>query len=131
VQEKLRRMAKAYVDGLFPDDEYQRQRRLLEMELESLLVPEANAAEKAGKLLMDLHQLWAGANLQERRKLLLTMFDAVYFEAKKIKSIVAIRPKPPFRPVFQVAASRAGSDIRINTTPSHSSLAILRHNSGE
>ena len=33
VQEKLRRMAKAYMDRLFPDEEYQRQKRLLEMEL--------------------------------------------------------------------------------------------------
>jgi hypothetical protein len=30
VQEKLRRMAEAYVGGLSPDEEYQRQKRLLE-----------------------------------------------------------------------------------------------------
>ena len=54
VQEKLRRMAKAYVDGLFPDEEYHRQKKLLEMELESLVVPAANAAEEAGKLIMNL-----------------------------------------------------------------------------
>ncbi len=45
------------------------------------------------------------------------MIDAVYFEAKKTKSIVAVRPKPPFRPIFQVAASRAGSDVRIINEP--------------
>jgi hypothetical protein len=33
VIEKQRRMGKAYVDGLFPDGEYQRQKKLLEMEL--------------------------------------------------------------------------------------------------
>ncbi|MDP2954273.1 MAG: recombinase family protein, partial [Chloroflexota bacterium] len=103
VQEKLRRMAKAYVDGLFPDEEYHRQKRLLEMELESLVVPQASAAEEAGKLLQDLPKLWAGANLEERRKLLLAMLDAVYVDAKEEKRIVAIKPKPPFRPVFQVA----------------------------
>jgi hypothetical protein len=47
-------MAKAYIDGLFPDAEYHRQKRLLEMELESLVVPQANAAEEAGRLLQDL-----------------------------------------------------------------------------
>lgn len=51
---KLKRMAKAYIDGLLPEDEYNRQRRLLEMELESLLLPGANAAEEAGKLLLNL-----------------------------------------------------------------------------
>jgi hypothetical protein len=32
-------MAKAYIDGLSPDEEYKRQKRLLEMEFESLVVP--------------------------------------------------------------------------------------------
>ncbi len=34
-----------------------------------------------------------------------------------IKSIIAIKPKPPFKPVFQVAASKEGSDIRILNEP--------------
>ena len=53
------------------------------------------------------------ANEQEKRKLLQTMLDAVYFDTKKTKSIVAIKPKPPFRPIFQVAIRKNGSDIRI------------------
>ncbi len=57
IQEKLRRMAKAYIDGLFPDEEYNRQRRLLEMELESLVVPGVNAAEEAGNLIQNLPDL--------------------------------------------------------------------------
>jgi site-specific DNA recombinase len=117
VQEKLRRMARAYVDGLFPDEEYHRQRRLLEMELESLVVPGVNAAEEAGNLIHNLPGLWAAANLEERRKLLLTMLDAVYVDAKKYKSIVAIKPKPPFVPVFQVAVSKKESPIRILNEP--------------
>jgi len=60
---------------------------------------------------MDLPRLWEKANQEERRKLLLTMLDAVYVDAKKTKSIVAIKPKPPFKPVFQVAASRKYSNI--------------------
>jgi len=117
VQEKLRRMAKAYVDGLFPDEEYHRQKRLLEMELESLVVPQASAAEEAGKLIQDLPKLWAGANLTERRRLLLTMLDAVYVDAKEDKCIVAVKPKPPFRPIFQVATTREGSGIILMNEP--------------
>jgi len=117
VEEKLRRMAKAYVDNLFPDAEYHRQKRLLEMELESLAVPEANAAEEAGRLIQDLPQLLAGATLEERRRLLLTMLDAVYVDAKEEKRIVAIKPKPPFRPVFQVATTREGSGIIMLNEP--------------
>ena len=41
------------------------------------------------------------------------MLDAVYVDVKKTKSIIAIRPKPPFKPIFQVAVSKKESDIRI------------------
>ncbi len=72
-----------------------------------------NAAEEAGKLIQDLPKLWNEANLEEQRKLLLTMLDAVYIDAKQSKSVIAVKPKPPFRPVFEVAAKREGSVIRI------------------
>jgi hypothetical protein len=125
VIEKQRRMGKAYVDGLFPDGEYQRQKKLLEMELESLVVPAANAAEEAGNLINNLKNLWAEASLEEQRKLLLTMLDAIYIDAKKTRSIVAIRPKPPFKPIFQVAVTREGSDIRIINEPIQGSPVFL------
>ncbi|MFC1955773.1 hypothetical protein ACFLWZ_04505 [Chloroflexota bacterium] len=89
------------------------------------MVPQANAAEEAGKLIMNLPRLWNEANLEERRKLLLTMLDAVYVDAKQTKSIVTIKPKPPFKPVFQVAASREGSDIRILNEPLNGSSVFL------
>ncbi len=60
---------------------------------------------------MDVPRLWAGASLEERRKLLLSMLDAVYVDAKEEKRLVAIRPKPPFRPVFQVATARESSGV--------------------
>lgn len=125
IQEKLRRMAKAYCDGLFPDEEYHRQKKLMELELESLIVPAADAAEEAGKLIIDLPKLWAKANLAEQRKLLLTMLDAVYVDAKNHKTIVAIKPKPPFKPIFQVAVTKQGNDIRILNEPYQGSSVFL------
>ena len=108
-------MTKAYIDGLFPDEEYQRQKKLMEME--SLIVPGVDAADEAGKLIMTLRELCAEANLEEHRKLLLTMLDAVYVDAKKTKSIIAIKPKPSFVPIFQVAVTKGGSDILIVNEP--------------
>ena len=83
----------------------------LELELESLVVPQADAAEEAGRLIEKLRELGGEATLQERRKLLLTMLDGVYIDAKDEKSVVAIKPKPAFRPVFKVATTKAGSDV--------------------
>ena len=110
VQERLRRLGKAYVDGVYDDEEYKRQKRTAELELGSLVLPEADAAAEAGKLISELQKLWSGANLQERRKLLMTMLDAVYVDSSE-NTIVAIKPKAPFKPVFGVATARDGSEV--------------------
>ena len=47
-------MAKAFVEGLFDDGEYRRQKEQIEFELASLVVPEADITEEAGKLLLVL-----------------------------------------------------------------------------
>ena len=87
------------------------------MELESLVVPEVSAAEEAGKLLLELPRLWEESTEDERRKLLVTMLDAVYIDTKETRSVVAIKPKPPFRPVLQVAATREGSGVVLINEP--------------
>ena len=77
-----------------------------------------DAAMEAGKLLENLPVLWEEVDLAERRKLLMAMLDAVYVDTVEEKSVVAIRPKPAFRPIFEVATTRAGSGIvLINETP--------------
>ena len=72
VQEGLRRLGRRYQDRLCDDAEYDRQKRLMEMELDSLVVPEADASEEAGLLVKQLPELWSGATLQERHRLLVS-----------------------------------------------------------
>ena len=110
VHERLRRLGKAYVDGVYDDDEYGRQKRVAELELESLVLPEADAAAEAGRLISQLPKLWSAANLEERRKLLLTMLDAGYVDSKE-NMIVAVKAKAPFKPVFSVATMKEGSEV--------------------
>ena len=62
-------------------------------------------------MLEELPLLWEQANLGERRKILLTMLDAIYVDTVEEKSIVAIRPKPAFQALFQIAATREGSGV--------------------
>jgi site-specific DNA recombinase len=113
LQEKLRRLGQTYIDNLIDQDEYNRRRQQYQTQIESLIVPEASAAEEAGKLIQDLPKLWSEANQEEQRKLLLTMLDAVYIDTKKTKSIIALRPKAPFRPIFEVATRKQNSVIQI------------------
>ncbi|MCH8911913.1 MAG: hypothetical protein IH867_14400 [Chloroflexi bacterium] len=75
-------------------------KKSLEWELESLLIPEVDAANEAGRLLRDLPRLWAGAALQERHQLLSTILDAVYIDMKNKKSIVWVKAKPAFQAVL-------------------------------
>ena len=110
MQERLRRLGKAYVDGVYDDDEYVPHKRLAELELESLIVPEADMASEAGRLIKRLPDLWSAANLDERSKLLLTMLDAIYVDSKE-NAVVAIKPKAPFQPVFEIATTREGSGV--------------------
>ena len=111
LEERLRRLGKAYVEGMYSDSDYEREKRYIGMELESLVVPEADAAVEAGRLIEDLPKLWEEASLPERRKLLLSMLDGVYFDTKGEKALVAIKPKPAFVPIFQVAVTREGSQV--------------------
>ena len=55
--------------------------------------------------------LWAGASLKERHRLLTTILDAVYFDAKDSRSVVAIKPKAAFRPIFQTACEIGHSRV--------------------
>jgi site-specific DNA recombinase len=71
------------------------------------------------------------ATKEEKRKLLLTMLDAVYIDTKNTKSVIAIKPKPPFKPVLQVAASKKDSKIRIESVPfKGSSLFVVETGEG-
>ena len=132
-QEKLRRLAKAYVDGLYADEDYRREKQSLEERISSLVVPGVDAAQEAGKLLEDLPRLWTGATLSERRTLLTTMLDAVYIDLIDDQAIVAIKPKPAFRPLFDIVNTREGSGVTFienAETGADSASACLRWRRG-
>lgn len=110
-EQRLRRLAQVYLDNLVSNEEYRRQKRQLEDLLASLVVPGVDAALEAGKLLEDLPKLWQEANLGERRRLLVSMLDAVYVDTVEEKAVVALTPKPAFMPLFEVATTRQGSGV--------------------
>ena len=111
MEQRLKRLGDVYPDGLKTRDDYLREKRGLGDKLASLVVPGVDAAQEAGKLLEDMPRLWEAADLSERRKLLLTMLEAVYVDTVEEKSVVAIRPKPAFVPLFEVATTREGSGV--------------------
>ena len=117
LDERKRRLGRAYVDGHYSDDEYRRQMKAIDDEMQSLVVPEASAAEEAGYLIERIPVLWQEATLEERRRLLLTMLEAVYVDTKDELRIVAIRPKPPFMLVFLTGTTREESLVELTQEP--------------
>lgn len=99
--------------GLFDEVEYHRHKKSVEWELESLLIPEVDAAKEADQLLADTPRLWAGATLQERYQLLTMILDAVYIDMKDKKSIVLVKVKPVFEAVLG-AADQTNSGLIIH-----------------
>ena len=57
-EQRLKRLGRAYVDGLYDHDGYRREKRSLEDKLANLVVPGVDAAMEAGKLLENLPVLW-------------------------------------------------------------------------
>jgi site-specific DNA recombinase len=101
IQEKKRRLGKTYLDGVIGDGEYNVQRKLLQDNLDSLVIPEHDATMNAGELLESLSLIWQNATLEEKHKLLSGMLEAVCIDLAANRSIVGIQPKPPFYPLFE------------------------------
>ncbi len=111
VLERLKRLSRVYLDGSLTEAEYGRERAALNLELGSLVVPEVSAAEEAAKLIGDIPALWAGANVQERRDLTASLLDTVYVDIRGSQSVVGIRPRAAFRPLFEAVTTASGSGV--------------------
>ncbi len=111
VEERIRRLREVYLEGDLPRDQYGERKRSLENQLASRLIPDVDAAKEAGKLLEQLPALWEEADLSERRQLLTAMLEAVYVDTVEERAIVALKPKPAFRALFQIATTREGSGV--------------------
>ena len=93
-------LAKAWIDNLIDDADYEHHKAQAEFDLTSLVVPQANAVADAGVLLQRLTDLWSAADLSERRRLLLTVLDAVYVDTRDKHAVVRIKPKAAFDAVL-------------------------------
>lgn len=99
-EERLKRLGRAYVDGLISERAYEAQRRQLRERLSMLIMPEVDVAVEAGALLEQIQELWREATTDERHDLLAGMVDAVYVDMPS-RRLVAITPKGPFREAFR------------------------------
>jgi len=113
IQDRLRRLGRAFVDNLVSDKDYELEKRVLEAKLDSLNVPEVEATFDAASLIENLRTLWEKATAEERRKILLGMLDAVYLDLAQGKGIVGVSPKPVCRALFESVESREEAKLQL------------------
>jgi site-specific DNA recombinase len=111
LEQRLRRLAKAYVDGYVDEEDYEFQQRVLKSQLDSLVIPEERSTLQAGQLLENLPLLWSKANLEERHTILNGFLDCVYVDITKPARLVGIRPKPQFVELLKFADSGLGLGV--------------------
>ena len=88
--ERQKRLGRVFTDGVIDESEYQLQRHRITEQLESLTDPAMGTAKEAGLLIENLPELWEGANLEEKHRLVRVIFDAVFVDHKIEKSIVLL-----------------------------------------
>jgi hypothetical protein len=120
LEQRRRRLAMTFADEAIDVETYRRELRAINKRLAVLVVPEADATSDAGRLIEQLPDLWHNSGMTERRELLLLMLDAVFVDTIAEKAVVAIRPKPAFRPLFEIAL-----------TTDESGISLIRPDAGE
>jgi hypothetical protein len=113
ISDRLRRLSRTYIDGLIEDGEYELQRKLLTDRLDTLVIPEMDAALGAGTFLETLGIIWVNATLEEKHKLLTIMLDAVYVDLLTTRKVVGILPKPAFYHLFEALSHKPEAKVTV------------------
>ncbi len=115
LQEKRRRLGRAYADGAYTDEEYNRRLAEIDCQLQQASTITNPAIEEAAKLFSDIPMLWGEATLEERRRLVNTLIEMVYVDLET-KRITALKPTPSFGALLGKAIKTA-SDKPVFLTP--------------
>jgi len=105
IQEKRRRISRAYAEGAFSDREFDEKLAELDGLMAKTRVTELPTLEEAAELFQNLPELWTEATTQERRQLINPLIERVYVDMES-KLVGAITPVPAFRTVLDVAIQR-------------------------
>ena len=96
LNEKRRRLARAYADGAFGDAEYTARLSAIDVQVRAATAACAPTYEEAAALFSDMPALWERATHAERRQLLEPLIERVYMDIDS-GLIGGIVPTPGFR----------------------------------
>jgi hypothetical protein len=105
LKQQRQRLARAYGDGAYNDEDYQRRLDEIDAKIRSATPASLPSIEEAAQLIDDLPLLWQDAQPEERRKLVAPLVDHVYLDLRN-KKITAIKPKPGFKDLLTHSLKR-------------------------
>jgi len=105
LNERRRRLARAYADGGFSDAEYLDLRKMLEQQVRAATMLRGPSFEEAAEIFGDMPALWERATVNERRALLTPLIERVYVDVES-QRIGAITPTPGFQRLLDCAIRR-------------------------
>ena len=112
LQEKRRRISRAYAEGAFSDAEYDAKLAEIDSQLRMKIPMELPALEQAAQLFEEIPQLWEEATPEEKRKLFSPLVERVYVDME-YSLIGAVVPVPAFRQLLEGGVTRAESSAAI------------------
>ncbi|MCH8062385.1 MAG: hypothetical protein IH861_07775 [Chloroflexi bacterium] len=99
MEEKRRRLYRAYVDGM-PEDDYRRELLAVEARLRGMKDVQMEEVITLGDHVEGLVGAWYHATKEEKRQILVTMLDGVHVDLTS-QQVVALAIKPAFKPLFK------------------------------
>jgi len=105
IQEKRRRISRAYAEGAFTDGEFEERLAEIDALMARTSVTDLPTLEEAAELFQNLPTLWTEATPPERRQPLNPLIERVYVDMES-KLVGAITPVPAFRAVLDAAIQR-------------------------
>jgi site-specific DNA recombinase len=111
LEEQLERLKRLFVLGDLEERAYLAERDRLRVQLAALTPPAMPDLERAAELLQDFGAIWDAATIRERREIVHTLLESVELDAER-GPVVAIRPKPEFAVLFDLAKTPADTPKR-------------------
>ena len=115
LNDRMRRLGKAFVDGLVEEEDYKIQRKMIQDQLDSLVIPEAEAAFDAGQKLENLGSIWELASPEDKHALLFSMLEAVYIDLAETRSIVGYNTEELIHPSFSIFTRQSGVECEVSS----------------
>jgi len=99
IEEKQRRLAELYADGMISKENYEVRRDKIKVQLEMLAPPNADMLVASGKKIESFRQIWGMGSMEDKRDIVRLIFDWIEIDTRKSK-VRFVYPKRGFHMFF-------------------------------